>query len=50
MDERGLAFTAVSARGTNSNRSFRVPLLGRHQAVNALLTIAAAAELGLSTR
>jgi UDP-N-acetylmuramoyl-tripeptide--D-alanyl-D-alanine ligase len=46
MDERGVAFR-VEAPATEYSRLFRVPLLGRHQASNALLALAAAAEFGL---
>jgi UDP-N-acetylmuramoyl-tripeptide--D-alanyl-D-alanine ligase len=47
MDEAGVSF-AVEAEPPGFNRVFRVPLLGRHQATNALLAIAVGAEFGLS--
>ena len=45
-DETGVTFQAISPRREYSGE-YRVNLLGRHQAVNALLATAVAAELGL---
>ena len=45
MDEAGVSFDVQSPGAAFGE--FRVPLLGRHQAINALLAIAVAAELGL---
>jgi UDP-N-acetylmuramoyl-tripeptide--D-alanyl-D-alanine ligase len=39
---------AVQTEEHGFSREFRVPLLGRHQAINALLAAAVAAELGLN--
>jgi UDP-N-acetylmuramoyl-tripeptide--D-alanyl-D-alanine ligase len=47
MDENGLSF-AVEAPMGDFSRVFRIALLGRHQAVNASLAMAVAAELGLN--
>ena len=47
FEPAGIRFAAeTSVRAFN--RDFQVPLLGRHQAVNSLLAIAVAAELGLA--
>jgi UDP-N-acetylmuramoyl-tripeptide--D-alanyl-D-alanine ligase len=46
-DETGVTFQASSPR-SEFNGEYRVNLLGRHQAVNALLAVAVGAELGLS--
>jgi UDP-N-acetylmuramoyl-tripeptide--D-alanyl-D-alanine ligase len=47
MSEAGLTFEAVSPR-REFNGEYRIHLLGRHQAVNALLALAVGAELGVS--
>ncbi len=47
MDERGIVFS-VQGRTAGFCRDFRLPLLGRHQVVNALLAIAVAAEFGMN--
>ncbi len=47
LEEAGMCFEVQAPESTYC-RSFRVPLLGRHQVVNALLALAVAAELGLS--
>src|SRR2546423_837257 len=47
LDETGVTFEGVSSR-PGFTGEYRVNLLGRHQAVNALLAAAAGAELGLS--
>ena len=47
MDEGGMHFR-VGADHPGFCRSFRLPLLGRHQVGNALLVIALAAEMGLN--
>jgi UDP-N-acetylmuramoyl-tripeptide--D-alanyl-D-alanine ligase len=47
MDQTGLVFTVETAR-PGFAREFRVPLLGRHQALNALLAIGVGETLGLS--
>jgi len=46
LDKNGLTFR-VEAPQTEFNGEYRVNLLGRHQAVNALLALAVGAELGL---
>ncbi len=46
-DERGVAFRVVTPHPDFAGE-FRVNLLGRHQVTNALLALAAAAELGVS--
>ena len=46
LDKNGLTFR-VEAPRTEFNGEYRVNLLGRHQAVNALLALAVGAELGL---
>lgn len=46
LDKNGLTFR-VEAPQTEFNGEYRVNLLGRHQAVNALLAMAVGAELGL---
>lgn len=46
-DERGVAFRVVTPRPDFAGE-FRVNLLGRHQVTNALLALAAAAEVGVS--
>ena len=46
MDERGTTFRVAAPREEFS-AEYRVPLLGRHQAANALLAMAVGAELGL---
>jgi UDP-N-acetylmuramoyl-tripeptide--D-alanyl-D-alanine ligase len=46
-DERGVGFAVESSR-QEFCRTFRTPLLGRHQAVNSLLAIAVGAELGIT--
>jgi len=45
-DIKGVAFR-IEAPKPRFSGDFRVPLLGRHQAVNALFAVALAAELGL---
>ena len=45
-DEQGLTFKAASPRPEFSGQ-YRVNLLGRHQALNALLAVAVGAELGV---
>src|SRR5439155_1204582 len=45
-DETGVTFGVISPR-TEFNGEYRVNLLGRHQAINALLAMAMGAELGL---
>jgi UDP-N-acetylmuramoyl-tripeptide--D-alanyl-D-alanine ligase len=47
MDQAGVVFTVESEKPAFA-REFRVPLVGRHQAVNALLAIAVGEALGLS--
>jgi UDP-N-acetylmuramoyl-tripeptide--D-alanyl-D-alanine ligase len=47
MDETGVTFQVTSPRREFTGE-YRVNLLGRHQALNALLTVAAGAELGLT--
>lgn len=47
FEPAGICFAAQTPRSA-FNREFRVPLLGRHQAINSLLSIAVAAELGLT--
>jgi UDP-N-acetylmuramoyl-tripeptide--D-alanyl-D-alanine ligase len=46
MDESGISFEVRCAR-PGFNRGYRLPLLGRHQVINALLAMAVGAELGL---
>jgi len=46
-DETGITFHATTPRGEFSGE-YRVNLLGRHQAVNAMLAAAVGAEMGLS--
>ena len=47
MDQDGVRFEVQAIR-SDFNREFHVPLLGRHQAINALLALAVAAELGVN--
>ncbi|MCX8157417.1 MAG: UDP-N-acetylmuramoyl-tripeptide--D-alanyl-D-alanine ligase [Verrucomicrobiae bacterium] len=47
MDERGATFQ-VSAPRPDYQREFTLPLLGKHQVLNALLALALAAELGVA--
>jgi UDP-N-acetylmuramoyl-tripeptide--D-alanyl-D-alanine ligase len=47
MDQSGVSFEVEVSRPQFA-REFRVPLLGRHQVVNALLAIAVAADFGLA--
>ena len=47
LDKQGVTFQ-VTAPDAALNGEYRVNLLGRHQAVNALLALAAGAELGLT--
>lgn len=47
VDHRGTAFTVRGPR-SGLNGEYRLQLLGRHQAVNATLALAAAAELGMN--
>jgi UDP-N-acetylmuramoyl-tripeptide--D-alanyl-D-alanine ligase len=47
LDDRGVSF-AVTAPQAQFSGEYRINLLGRHQVVNALLALAAGAELGLS--
>jgi UDP-N-acetylmuramoyl-tripeptide--D-alanyl-D-alanine ligase len=47
IEPGGIRFLVETA-SSGFNREFRTPLLGRHQAVNTLLAIAVAAELGLT--
>jgi UDP-N-acetylmuramoyl-tripeptide--D-alanyl-D-alanine ligase len=47
LDKSGLTFRVEAAQAA-FNGEYRVNLLGRHQAVNALLAMAVAAELGLT--
>ncbi|TAK97171.1 MAG: UDP-N-acetylmuramoyl-tripeptide--D-alanyl-D-alanine ligase [Verrucomicrobia bacterium] len=47
ISRQGTSFR-VDAPDENFSRSYRVPLVGRHQALNALFAIALGAELGLS--
>jgi UDP-N-acetylmuramoyl-tripeptide--D-alanyl-D-alanine ligase len=48
MDDLGTSFTVRSPQGKHDGE-YRVNLLGRHQVTNALLALAAGAELGLDT-
>jgi UDP-N-acetylmuramoyl-tripeptide--D-alanyl-D-alanine ligase len=48
VDGQGVSF-AVESPVRGFNREFRINLLGRHQVSNALLAMAVAAELGLSS-
>jgi UDP-N-acetylmuramoyl-tripeptide--D-alanyl-D-alanine ligase len=47
LDKSGLTFRVESPRA-GFNGEYRINLLGRHQAVNALLALAVGAELGLT--
>src|SRR5262249_47992830 len=47
LDKQGIAFKVAAPQSALSG-DYRINLIGRHQVVNALLAIAAAAELGLS--
>jgi UDP-N-acetylmuramoyl-tripeptide--D-alanyl-D-alanine ligase len=47
LDKQGVTFRVEAPRAEFSGE-YRVPLLGRHQAVNALFAIALGAELGLT--
>ncbi|MFO1497423.1 MAG: UDP-N-acetylmuramoyl-tripeptide--D-alanyl-D-alanine ligase [Verrucomicrobiota bacterium] len=49
MTESGVRFN-VMAPHPSFEREFFLPLIGRHQALNALLAIAVAAEMGLAPR
>jgi UDP-N-acetylmuramoyl-tripeptide--D-alanyl-D-alanine ligase len=47
MSEHGVTFR-LTAPGSEFNGEYQLPLLGKHQVVNALFAIAVGAELGLS--